>query len=134
MSHSSQLVELADTLREKHLIELLANQRFRAQLDSGGKEAIWQQLDELTSRFPATSKEEKFYTLCPDNTHSVFQETTEGSDRRCTCCAISQDCGCGDSYGGVYNRCRGGSKKVRGSFQVGVGLEVRKAWIEKSAP
>jgi len=85
-------IKLADTLREKHLIALLSNDRFRAQLDLGGKEALWQQLDELTGKGGFKGKEEKCHTLCPLHAKKVFQAPANGK-ALCFCCHQSRIAG-----------------------------------------
>lgn len=86
-SYNSRFVKLAATLREKHLDQLLKNDGFRAQLDSSGKEALWQQLDELASRFLGEDAEEKWYTLCPEHTQGIFHgPVNERYYHRCTMC------------------------------------------------
>jgi len=111
------LVELADTLREKHLIALLGNDRFRAQLDSGGKEALWQQLDELTTSGPIKGKEEKSFTLCPDHLQAVFKRPQAAQNVKgvCTYC---------DSW---KHACDYGHSHNHNNKQ----QEVRSAWISK---
>jgi hypothetical protein len=95
LNHNDVFIELADELREKHLITLLGNDRFRAQLDSGGKEALWQQLDELTANGGFKGKEEKSFTLCHHHQQTVFQVELVAKEVKgyCTCCVIGRNHG-----------------------------------------
>lgn len=95
LNHNDVFIELADELREKHLITLLGNDRFRAQLDSGGKEALWQQLDELTANGGFKGKEEKSFTLCHQHQQTVFQGQLGAKEVKgyCTCCYIARNYG-----------------------------------------
>jgi hypothetical protein len=104
-------VELTATMREKNLIKLLSNDRSRAQLGSGGEVALWQQIDELTSKNFVADKEEKSYMLCSQHTQRVFQgPAKDGVKDVCFCCNMSR------SYG----------------YSGGYGQQVaRKAWISK---
>ena len=88
LNHNDVFIELADELREKHLITLLGNDRFRAQLDSGGKEALWEQLDELTANGVVKGKAEKSFTLCPQHLQVVLQGQLVAKEVKgyCTCC------------------------------------------------
>jgi hypothetical protein len=113
-SHNDEFVKLAAELREKNLGILLSNDRFRAQLDSGGKEALWQQLDELTSKVFIADKKEKSYRLCPAHAKRVFEEPIEDNCGTCTCCLIQQD---------VYGQ---GGRRVINHIK----FDTRKAWIE----
>ena len=89
LSHNDDFVELAAELRKKNLSKLLSNDRFRAQLDSGGKEALWKQLDELNSEGFALGKEEKSYTLCSTHGQDIFQEPSkDGASGLCFCCTL----------------------------------------------
>lgn len=74
-------------LRKKHLSNLLRNDRFRAQLDSGGKVAMWKQLDELNSKDLVTDKEEKSYSLCSQYEREVFKEAAKDEGKaHCPLC------------------------------------------------
>jgi hypothetical protein len=96
LNHNDVFSELADELREKHLITLLGNDRFRAQLDSGGKEALWQQLDELTASGGFKGKEDQSFLLCNKHQQIVFEGPLVCKDVRgiCSCCS---------NYGSGYN-------------------------------
>jgi hypothetical protein len=117
-SHNDEFVELAAELREKNLGKLLSNNRFRAQLDSGGKEALWQQLDELSSKVFIADKKEKSYRLCPAHAERVFEEPIEDNGGTCTCCLIQQD-----GYG------QQGDRRFIVVYNP-VKCSARKAWIE----
>lgn len=69
MAHVERLAALGEKLRKDNLGILLTNDRYRAQIDSGGKEAIWQQLEDLIF---AADLEEKGYYLCSDHFETVF--------------------------------------------------------------
>jgi hypothetical protein len=69
--HEESLLEFANTLRKNNLGVLLKNERFRSQLDSGGKEMLWQVLDDLV--FAADLKK-KCHHLCIDHKDVVFQD------------------------------------------------------------
>jgi hypothetical protein len=92
LSYNNVFVKLASELRGKHLIALLSNDRFRAQLDSGGKEALWQQLDELTSKLMRTDIVEKGHYLCATHEATIFLKSSEakGFKDRCYCCVASR--------------------------------------------
>jgi hypothetical protein len=111
LNHNEVFVTLAASLREKNLIKLLSNDRFRAQLDSGGKEALWEQLDELTAKVFSVNTEEKSYSLCPGHTQNLFQRPTKDGKAACFCCNLVRAQGWSQS--GPQNQA------------------VRKAWIEK---
>jgi hypothetical protein len=112
---NATLAKLSATLREKHLRKLLGNQRFRAQLDSRGKDAIWKQIDELTSKVFWADLTEKSYFLCEQHKAGIFQHPVPIPEQRigifgnpvpvpvpvpvpaqgrCYCCALQ---------GGFYN-------------------------------
>ena len=77
MAHDQKFVAFGENLRKNNLGILLKNDRFRARLDSGGKGAIWQQLDELAF---AADLEKKRYYLCSDHFHTVFCEPAPSTD------------------------------------------------------
>lgn len=89
MAYDESLVELGDRLRKDNLGILLKNDRFRAQLDDGGKETLWQVLDDLVF---AADLVKKRYHLCETHKKDVFQEPSLGVNEktttRCTCCFI----------------------------------------------
>jgi hypothetical protein len=66
MAHDKSLVGFGENLRKDNIGILLKDDRYRAQLDSSGKEAVWQQLDELVF---AADLVKKRYHLC--NTHTI---------------------------------------------------------------
>jgi hypothetical protein len=130
MGHDIELVELAARLRKEHIGKLLSNDRYRAQLDSGGMDALWQQLDELNSQMLART--EMSYQLCPHHRLSVFrppvavpEDACYWSDEdHCTCCSIYHD-GVGAGAGrNVY-------KDYAHDSDEDTMMEVRKAWIEQ---
>ena len=129
MSHDIELVELAATLRKEHIGKLLSHDRFRAQLDSGGVDALWQQLDELNSQMLART--EKTYQLCPDHTQRLFRRPIPECGinfygrGHCTCCSIYQD-GVGAGAGhNTYN------ENYAHDSDSDTENEVCKAWIEQ---
>jgi hypothetical protein len=97
MAHDEDLVDFGEKLRKDNIGILLKNDRYRAQLDKGGKEAVWQQLDELI--FAAVLKKKRYY-LCDTHCQSMFQEPSIGADEEttdwCTVCKCSSR---GYSYG-----------------------------------
>lgn len=111
LSHNDVFVKLAAGLREKHLGKLLGNDRFRAQLDDGGKEALWQQLNELTTKLFFTDKEEKCYALCQQHTASVLQGPVKTGKALCSYCALTRSLG--------------------HSSHTTTHVTIKKAWIEK---
>lgn len=103
LSRNATLVKLSATLREKHLRKLLGNQRFRAQLDSRGKDALWKEIDRLTSRVFWADMTEKSYVLCEQHKANIFRGPVEvpeqrvsifGGVGRCSACLLS------GTYGG----------------------------------
>jgi hypothetical protein len=104
-NHDDDLVELATKLRQKNLGQLLSNESFRAQLDNGGKDALWQQLDELSSMFLGEDIAQKWYTLCPQHTQDAFHGPVDGKGH----CKMHND---------RYN-CTGGKH------------EAHEAWVKK---
>jgi hypothetical protein len=129
MGHDIELVELAARLRKEHIGKLLSNDRYRAQLGSGGMDALWQQLDELNSQMLART--EMSYQLCSHHRLSVFQPPVAVSDSEnacywinCTCCSIYHD-GVGAGAGrNVY-------KDYAHDSDEDTSMDVRKAWIEQ---
>ena len=89
VAHVAKLVDFGEKLRKNNLGILLKNARYRAQLDSGGKEAMWQQLDELLF---AADLEEKRYFLCSDHFETVFHEPDLSADEETEehCCAVCE--------------------------------------------
>jgi len=85
LNHNDVYVKLADALHDKHLLTLLGNDRFRAQLDSGGKEALWQQLDELIANGVVKGKRERSYILCPEHSQDVFRGPLVAKDATGIC-------------------------------------------------
>lgn len=86
MSHDRSLVAFAGAIRRNNLGKLLKNARFREHLDRGGKEALWEQLDELA--FAADLGENRI-ALCGDHKRVVFKSTNElrsGYKHTCTLC------------------------------------------------
>lgn len=78
MAHDEEFVGFGENMRKDNLGILLSNDRFRARLDNGGKEAIWQQLDELA--FAADLEKKRCY-LCSDHLHTVFCEPAPSTDQ-----------------------------------------------------
>lgn len=113
LNHNDMFVRLAATLRENHVSRLLKHDRYRAQLDSGGKDALWQQLDELSSTVLSTDRVEKSHTLCQQHGMNVFQETAKNGKALCWCCNQFKLAGIG------------------GYSYTNTGQVARKAWIEK---
>lgn len=88
MAHDGELVEFGEKLRKDNIGSLLKNDRFRAQIDSGGKDAVWQQLDELIF---AADLVKKRYFLCTSHVSSMFHEPSIGADEKTQDqCAICQ--------------------------------------------
>lgn len=84
VAHDESLVGFGEKMRRDNLDKLIRNDRYRAQLDSGGKEAIWQQLDELIF---AADLVKKRYHLCTIHRGSVYQEEcARDAARRCELC------------------------------------------------
>jgi len=87
MTHDGELVKFGEKLRKDNIGRLLKNDRFRAKLDSGGKEAIWQQLDELVF---AADLVKKSYFVCPSHTSDIFHEPSIDANEEtmgyCTIC------------------------------------------------
>lgn len=81
MAHEESLVEFAERLRKENIGKLLKNDRFRAQLDQSGKEAMWQQIDELIFAADLATKR---YHLCFSHTKYVFQEPSLGANEMTT--------------------------------------------------
>jgi len=88
MSHDDSLVAFGEAIRTANLGKLLKNARYREHLDRGGKEAIWQQLDELI--FATDLVKKKHYHLCKSHLETTFKGPTmdvEGSTKaECTIC------------------------------------------------
>ena len=70
MSHDESLVAFGEQIRKNNLGKLLKNARFREHLDSGGKDALWQQLDELAF---SANLQERMYVLCGHHKQVVFK-------------------------------------------------------------
>jgi hypothetical protein len=81
LSRNATLVKLSATLREKHLRKLLGNQRFRAQLDSRGKDALWKKIDRLTSRVFWADMTEKSYVLCEQHKANIFRTQSKSRNK-----------------------------------------------------
>jgi hypothetical protein len=101
LPHDESLVELADKLRKDHLVKLLKNDRFRAQLDNGGKESLWQILDELI--FAADLKEKRHH-LCSTHEKRVFQEPSADKNLRAHCEFCRAQCTGGYNYSQLNER------------------------------
>lgn len=69
MAHDESLVALGDKMRGENLQKLLKNDRFRANLESGGTAALWQVIDDLS--FAAGLKERRHH-LCASHETQVF--------------------------------------------------------------
>lgn len=97
--HLELLVDLGAKLRENNMGKLLKNDRFRAQLDAGGKESLWQQLDELVF---AADLEERRFALCHAHEHAIFLprsgDDLQDSQGKCVMCTQGYD-----AYG--FQRC-----------------------------
>ena len=87
MAHDKKCVAFGEKLRKDNIGSLLKNDRFRAQLDASGKEAVWQQLDELIF---AADLVKKRYFVCKPHASEMFQEPSIGADEKtqgyCTIC------------------------------------------------
>jgi hypothetical protein len=110
LSRNATLVKLSATLREKHLRKLLGNQRFRAQLDSRGKDALWKEIDRLTSRVFWADMTEKSYVLCEQHKANIFRDPVEvpeqrvsifGGAGRCSGCLLSGTYGSREGVAGT---------------------------------
>lgn len=120
MAHDEESVEFGEKLRKDNIGILLKNDRFRAQLDSGGKEAVWQQLDELVF---AADLVKKRYFVCATHVLNMFYEPSIGADGKTQGpCAICQAQNRGNSYGGGFSGGYGGSS---------VQQKERTAWLSK---
>lgn len=88
-AHVGKSVDFGEKLRKDNLGILLKNDRYRAQLESGGKEAMWQQLEELLF---AADLEKKGYRLCSDHFETVFHErgfgVEEETEEHCAVCEV----------------------------------------------
>lgn len=71
MAHDNSLTALAESMRKNNFGKLLKNERYRAKLDSGGKEMLWQVVDELA--FAARLKRKRYF-LCDSHAKRVFPE------------------------------------------------------------
>lgn len=120
MTHDEETVELGEKLRKDNIGILLKNDRFRTQVDSGGKEAVWQQLNDLIF---AADLVKKRYFLCVSHVPHMFHEPSNGADGKTQGpCAICQAQNRGNSYGGGFSGAYGGSS---------VQQKERTAWLSK---
>lgn len=82
MAHDNSLTALAESMRNNNFGKLLQNERYRAKLDSGGKETLWQVVDELAF---ATRLKRKRYFLCESHTKRLFPEPRADQQPQETC-------------------------------------------------
>jgi hypothetical protein len=83
-SHDGSLVDFANKLRKDNLANLLKNDRFRAQLESGDKKTMWKVLDDLA--FAAELKEVHHH-FCFAHEGALFAEPSAYTELE-ACCEI----------------------------------------------
>lgn len=109
-------------MRENNRGKLLKNDRFRAQLDEGGREALWGVIDGLVF---AADLEQKRHHLCDQHHKLVFQEPSTEEDELeedeklieyCPVCGLDSQRRNASGYGG---------------YSIGQQHEERAVWISK---
>lgn len=94
MAHDESLVELSNKIRKNNWSKLLRNIRFRAKLERGGTEALWQVINDLAF---AADLEEKRLFVCELHEDQVFDIPSERQrDHRTLPCLSSTIFGTGN--------------------------------------